>query len=129
MNLVEELRNKMNNDNYKIIEELAQIIIDLKINSLEELKKQEDDLFVYNNKKLTDDERINLCMEMIKYANGDYDLLSFEEIQKYKQLKLELESNISNEEKIKNLIILFNMTDRDMLFLTEAYKFIINGII
>lgn len=129
MNLVEELRNKMNNDNYKIIEELAQIIIDLKINSLEELKKQEDDLFVYNNKKLTDDERINLCMEMIKYTTGDYDLLSFEEIQKYKQLKLELESNISNEEKIKNLIILFNMTDRDMLFLTEAYKFIINGII
>ena len=129
MNLVEELRNKMNNDNYKIIEELAQIIIDLKINNLEELKKQEDDLFVYNNKKLTDDERINLCMEMIKYTNGDYDLLSFEEIQKYKQLKLELESNISNEEKIKNLIILFNMTDRDMLFLTEAYKFIINGII
>lgn len=129
MNLVEELRNKMNNDNYKIIEELVQIIIDLKINNLEELKKQEDDLFVYYNKKLTDDERINLCMEMIKYTNGDYDLLSFEEIQKYKQLKLELESNISNEEKIKNLIILFNMTDRDMLFLSEAYKFIINGII
>lgn len=127
MNLIEELRKKINNDNYKIVEELGQIIIDLKINSLEDLRKQEDYLFTYNGNVLNNQERINYCLELIKYLNEDYELLSFKDIQKYKQLKLELSNNISIEDKIKNLVILFNMTNRDMLFLTETYHFIING--
>ena len=127
MNLNKKKKKKINNDNYKIVEELGQIIIDLKINSLEDLRKQEDYLFTYNGNVLNNQERINYCLELIKYLNEDYELLSFKDIQKYKQLKLELSNNISIEDKIKNLVILFNMTNRDMLFLTETYHFIING--
>ena len=63
---------------------------------------------------------------MIKYSSDDYDLLTYEEIQEYKRLKLEAKSSISNDQKIKDLIILFSMTDRDMMFLTETYHLIQN---
>ncbi len=125
MKIIDELKNKISNKNKKIVLELSNIIIDNKITTLEELKQKEDEIFTYNGKVLTEEERINYCLEMIKYSSADYELLSFDEIQEYKRLKLELKSSISNNQKIKNLIILFSMTDRDMMFLTEAYNLII----
>lgn len=125
MKIIDELKNKISNKNKKIVLELSNIIIDNKITTLEELKQKEDEMFTYNGKVLTEEERINYCLEMIKYSSADYELLSFDEIQEYKRLKLELKSSISNNQKIKNLIILFSMTDRDMMFLTEAYNLII----
>lgn len=125
MKIIDELKNKISNENKRIVLELSNIIIDNKITTLEELKQKEDEIFTYNGKVLTEDERINYCLEMIKYSSADYELLSFDEIQEYKRLKLELKSPISNNQKIKDLIILFSMTDRDMMFLTEAYDLII----
>lgn len=125
MKIIDELKNKISNENKRIVLELSNIIIDNKITTLEELKQKEDEIFTYNGKVLNEDERIDFCLEMIKYSSADYELLSFNEIQEYKRLKLELKSPISNNQKIKDLIILFSMTDRDMMFLTEAYDLII----
>ena len=125
MKIIDELKNKISNENKRIVLELSNIIIDNKITTLEELKQKEDEIFTYNGKVLNEDERIDFCLEMIKYSSADYELLSFNEIQEYKRLKLELKSYISNDEKIKDLIILFSMTDRDMMFLTEAYDLIV----
>ena len=127
MKIIDELKNKISNENKRIVLELSNIIIDNKITTLEELKQKEDEIFTYNGKVLTEEERINYCLEMIKYSSADYELLSFDEIQEYKRLKLELKSYISNDEKIKDLIILFSMTDRDMMFLTEAYDLIVSN--
>ncbi|HIT24132.1 MAG TPA: hypothetical protein IAD45_06920 [Candidatus Faecimonas intestinavium] len=127
MKIIDELKNKISNENKRIVLELSNIIIDNKITTLEELKQKEDEIFTYNGKVLNEDERIDFCLEMIKYSSADYELLSFNEIQEYKRLKLELKSYISNDEKIKDLIILFSMTDRDMMFLTEAYDLIVSN--
>ena len=127
MKIIDELKNKISNENKRIVLELSNIIIDNKITTLEELKQKEDEIFTYNGKLLNEDERIDFCLEMIKYSSADYELLSFDEIQEYKRLKLELKSYISNDEKIKDLIILFSMTDRDMMFLTEAYDLIVSN--
>lgn len=127
MKIIDELKNKISNENKRIVLELSNIIIDNKITTLEELKQKEDEIFTYNGKVLNEDERIDFCLEMIKYSSADYELLSFDEIQEYKRLKLELKSYISNDEKIKDLIILFSMTDRDMMFLTEAYNLIVSN--
>lgn len=127
MKIIDELKNKISNKNKKIVLELSNIIIDNKITTLEELKQKEDEIFTYNGKVLNEDERIDFCLEMIKYSSADYELLSFNEIQEYKRLKLELKSPISNNQKIKDLIILFSMTDRDMMFLTEAYDLIVSN--
>lgn len=126
MKLIEDLKNNITNQNKKIVLELSNFIIDNKITSLEELKQKEDELFTYNNQVLTEQERIEYCLDMIKYSSDDYDLLTYEEIQEYKRLKLEAKSSISNDQKIKDLIILFSMTDRDMMFLTETYHLIQN---
>ncbi len=127
MKIIDELKNKISNENKRIVLELSNIIIDNKITTLEELKQKEDEIFTYNGKVLNEDERIDFCLEMIKYSSADYELLSFNEIQEYKRLKLELKSPISNNQKIKDLIILFSMTDRDMMFLTEAYDLIVSN--
>ena len=127
MKIIDELKNKISNENKRKVLELSNIIIDNKITTLEELKQKEDEIFTYNGKVLNEDERIDFCLEMIKYSSADYELLSFDEIQEYKRLKLELKSYISNDEKIKDLIILFSMTDRDMMFLTEAYDLIVSN--
>ena len=126
MKLIEDLKNNITNQNKKIVLELSNFIIDNKITSLEELKQKEDELFTYNNQVLTEQERIEYCLDMIKYSSDDYDILTYEEIQEYKRLKLEAKSSISNDQKIKDLIILFSMTDRDMMFLTETYHLIQN---
>ena len=126
MKIIEDLKNNITNQNKKIVLELSNFIIDNKITSLEELKQKEDELFTYNNQVLTEQERIEYCLDMIKYSSDDYDLLTYEEIQEYKKLKLEAKSSISNNQKIKDLIILFSMTDRDMMFLTETYHLIQN---
>ncbi len=127
MKIIEDLKNNITNQNKKIVLELSNFIIDNKITSLEELKQKEDELFTYNNQVLTEQERIEYCLDMIKYSSDDYDLLTYEEIQEYKKLKLEAKSSISNDQKIKDLIILFSMTDRDMMFLTEAYDLVKNS--
>lgn len=127
MKIIEDLKNNITNQNKKIVLELSNFIIDNKITSLEELKQKEDELFTYNNQVLTEQERIEYCLDMIKYSSDDYDLLTYEEIQEYKRLKLEAKSSISNDQKIKDLIILFSMTDRDMMFLTEAYDLVKNS--
>lgn len=127
MKIIDELKNKISNENKRIVLELSNIIIDNKITTLEDLKQKETAIFSYNGKVLNEDERIDFCLEMIKYSSADYELLSFDEIQEYKRLKLELKSYISNDEKIKDLIILFSMTDRDMMFLTEAYDLIVSN--
>ena len=126
MKIIEDLKNNISNKNQKIAFELANIIMDNKITTLEELKGLEDSLFTYNGKVLSEDERINYCLEIIKYVSDDCDLLTFGEIQEYKRLKNELQIAIPNKQKIRNLILLFSMTKRDMLFLTEAYNWIVN---
>lgn len=125
MKIIEDLKNNITNENEKLVFELANIIIDNKITTLEELKKLEDSFFTYNGKILSDEERINYCLDIIKYNSDDYDLLTFDEIQEYKKLKNELQTAISSEQKIKNLIMIFNMTKRDMMFLTETYNWIV----
>lgn len=127
MKIIDDLKNNISTKNKKIVLELANFIIDNKITTLEDLKQKETAIFTYNGKVLNEDERIDFCLEMIKYSSADYELLSFDEIQEYKRLKLELKSYISNDEKIKDLIILFSMTDRDMMFLTEAYDLIVSN--
>ena len=126
MKIIEDLKNNISNENEKLVFELANIIIDNKITTLDELKKLEDSFFTYNGKVLSDEERINYCMEMIKYSSDDYDLLTFEEIQEYKKLKNQLYNSIadSNKQQIRTLIMIFSMTKRDMMFLIETYNWI-----
>ena len=108
---------------------MVETIIELKIHTLDDLKEQENKLFTINGHILNEQERIDYCMQIINSFSYDYDLLNFDEIQYYKQLKSKLNSDIPNEEKIKNLIILFNMTERNLLFLTESYDFIVNNVL
>ena len=80
MNLIENLKSKISNENKKIVFELSNYILDNKITTLEELTKKENELFTYNGKVLNTEERINYCLDIIKYSSDDYDLLKYENV-------------------------------------------------
>lgn len=127
--MIESLKQKKNNQNFKIIDDLIFIIVDQKIKTLEELKKLQESNFIMDNKRLNIQETIAYCIALLKDKCYDYEQLNFQEIQVYKQLKNELEKDTSIHQKIKNLILLYAMTDREMLFPYYAYLMIENNII
>lgn len=126
--MIEELTKNLNNDNYKIIDELSYLILECKITSREELKKIEENNFAFSQKTLADEEKIEYCINILNNCFYQYDYLDYDQIQIYKKLMLELKENISTDSKIEKLIILFSMTKKNMLFPYRAYNMIVNNI-
>lgn len=125
--MIEELEKRINNKNYKIINDLVEVITTYKISSLDELKDFQDKLFTFNNIILNDKEKIDYCIKSLKSFPYDYDLLSFKEIQDYKQLMIDLENEKEMKEKIKILIKLYTLTQREMIFPYDAYNMLIRN--
>lgn len=125
--MIEELEKRINNKNYKIINDLVEVITTYKISSLDELKDFQDKLFTFNKIILNDKEKIDYCIKSLKSFPYDYDLLSFKEIQDYKQLMIDLENEKEIKEKIKILIKLYTLTQREMIFPYDAYNMLIRN--
>lgn len=127
MYLSEEIIKKINNANSKISKQLIETINKNKISTIKELQRIEDKIFTINGKVLTDDERIDYCIKLYEKFPFDYEELTFEECIMERKYYNELNTNISNKQKIINLIKLFSLTGRDIYFLTETYNLIINN--
>ena len=125
--MIEELEKRINNKNYRIINDLVEVITTYKISSLDELKDFQDKLFTFNKIILNDKEKIDYCIKSLKSFPYDYDLLSFKEIQDYKQLMIDLENEKEIKEKIKILIKLYTLTQREMIFPYDAYNMLIRN--
>ncbi len=125
--MIEELEKRINNKNYRIINDLVEVITTYKISSLNELKDFQDKSFTFNKIILNDKEKIDYCIKSLKSFPYDYDLLSFKEIQDYKQLMIDLENEKEIKEKIKLLIKLYTLTQREMIFPYDAYNMLIRN--
>lgn len=125
--MIEELEKRINNKNYRIINDLVEVITTYKISSLNELKDFQDKSFTFNKIILNDKEKIDYCIKSLKSFPYDYDLLSFKEIQDYKQLMIDLENEKEIKEKIKILIKLYTLTQREMIFPYDAYNMLIRN--
>ena len=123
--MTEELLKRINNDNYRIINELADIIINNKINNIDELKAYQDSLFTIKGNKLSHSEQINYCKKIIDsnpYIKEDIDFLDLQRIQK---LKEELKNN-SSKNVDKRIIELMSLLEKSMLLPFDAYNMIMN---
>ena len=125
--MIEELEKRINNKNYRIINDLVEVITTYKISSLNELKDFQDKSFTFNKIILNDKEKIDYCIKSLKSFPYDSDLLSFKEIQDYKQLMIDLENEKEIKEKIKLLIKLYTLTQREMIFPYDAYNMLIRN--
>lgn len=126
MELVNNLLKNINSNNSKIIKELVDIITDNKINTLEELKKYEENKFKINNNFISKEEKIDYCLSIIKYSSYDYESLDYDEIQLYKKYKNEINTKNDLNIKVLNLIKIFDLTNREIYFPYETYEFIVN---
>lgn len=61
MNLINNLLNHQNNNNFNIIKELIEIIQDDNLKTVNDIKNFEQNLFTFNHKILTKQEKNKLC--------------------------------------------------------------------
>lgn len=125
--MIDTLKSHLKESNKNLIEELIYVIKSNNISTLEELSKLEEEQFTINNKVLNKQERIKYASEITLAAYWDYDGLTLKEINKISDLKESLTKDINDNEKIYNLIKLFDITGNECLFLKEAYTLIINN--
>ena len=124
-NMKEEILNKINNNNYKIINELIDIIIEENIKYEDDLKKYQDSLFKIDGKTLKHDEKIDYCINTILNTPVSEGLF-FLDMQEVINFKENINS-LSKEEKIKRIIIIYSLMDLDMMLPYDAYKLIMNN--
>lgn len=125
MNLISNLINNITNSNSQIVKELVEIIADKKIKDLNGLGEYEEKLFTFDNKILTKSEQILYCIESYKsfpFSNVD---LTFKQMEEKRLLEIEVLKEKNESKKIKALIKLFSLTGKEMMFLVEAYEFVV----
>ena len=128
MELIENLLKRMNSNNSNIIMSISTIITSKKLDTLDKLLEYEEKKFMIDGKRLSTEEKIEYCTEILNSFPYDYDELDYDEIQIYKEQRKILDNpKSSNDGKIKAIIIIFSLTHRELYFPYEAYKFIIEG--
>ena len=119
-----ELLKKINNDNYRIINELIEVIKEEGISSLSDLKEYQDGYFQIDGKILNHSEQIDYCKKNIESNPYIPEDLDFVDIQKIDNLKNKLKYNSSEEEDAIILIQLFTLLGRNNLLPYDAYNLI-----
>lgn len=129
MNLIEELLKHKKVGNERLIKELFECIELENIRTVDDLEKLEEKYFTIEGKVLNNDEKLKYYIKNVNRCYFDYDNLNKEECILYKNLKNSLNSNISIQNKIINIIKINILTNREIMFYKKAYDYIINDLI
>ena len=114
--MLEELTKHITNNNCGLVKRLADIIVNNKVETLEEL----DNLYHFI------DDKLEFAKKTYKYCDEDYETMDYDQIQEYKVYREILyNDNSSEDEVIKAIIMLGYLADRELLFLKELYMLII----
>ena len=124
-NMGEEILKKINNNNYKIVNELIDLITEENIKSEEELKEYQDNLFKIDGKLMNHEEEIDYCVKTILSTPASEGLffLDMQEVINFK----ENVNSLSIEEKNKRVIIIYSLMNLDMMLPYDAYKLIMSN--
>jgi len=126
MTLIQNLQKYVTNENIDYINELANIIIDEGINSIDDLQKYELNYNKENELLLTYDEIIEKCKKNIDDYPYEYDGLLYDKLQLLKEERKLMDSG-NQENKILHIIKYYFLTNRDNPFPYMTYQFIIQG--
>lgn len=126
MTLVQEIQKHVNNNNIFYIEELADIIIDEKLNSVEELEEYEKCYNKLDSKFNTIEEAVNFWIDVIDNDPYEYDDVSYDKLQELKKERKLINDHLL-ENKILHIIKYYHLTDRDNPFPYHTYQFILKG--
>lgn len=125
--LIDNLKNHLTEENMYIVEELINIIIEKSINNTEELLELENYKFTIDDKVLSREERVKYCYNSVINSYYDADALDFEEALDYYKYYDLLKSSTKIEDKIKYIVLLYDMTRRPQLLVYELYNCIMKN--
>lgn len=125
MQFWEELEDYKFNDNEYLVDHLVEVIKDEGINSLEELKNYEQKYFIESN--MSREEWINWYENSFNDMPEIDNMTNDEIAKKIKQLREEITNTLDNNLKIRNIIMICALTEREFCFLVEAYNLIVDG--
>lgn len=123
MTLIQELQTHANNDNIYYIEELANIIIEEKINSIQELEVYEKEYNKVNDEYQSTENALKKWIGIIDKYPYEYDGLLYDQIQKLKNER-ELINDGILENRVLHVIIYYHLTKRDNPFPYQTYQLI-----
>lgn len=126
MTLIQELQTHANNENIYYIEELADIIINEKIISIQELENYERQYNKVNEEYQSTENAIKKWIEIIDKYPYEYDGLLYDKIYELKQERKLIDDEIL-ENRVLHIVKYYHLTERDNPFPYQTYKFIIQG--
>lgn len=126
MTLIQELQTHANNENIYYIEELANIIIDENINSVQELEEYEKQYNKVNGEYQTIEESIKKWIKIIDQYPYEYDGLLYDQIQELK-IERKLIDVGTLENRILHIIKYYYLTKRDNPYPYQTYQLIIQN--
>ena len=124
MSLIEGLQKHVNNDNIYYIEELANIIIEEKINSIEELKEYENKYNKINGEIPSLEDMAKRWINLIDTYPYEHDGLLLSQIKKLQEERKLINDSLL-ENKILHIIKYHYLTNRDNPFPYQTYQLII----
>ena len=125
MHFWEELEDCKFNDNEFLVDHLVEVVKDEGINSLEELNNYENKYFTESN--MTREEWVGWyqkSLEVIPEVDG---VENDPTADKIRELRNQIFSTSDINLKIKNIIIVCALLEREFCFLVEAYNLIMDG--
>ena len=123
MTLIQELQTHANNDNIYYIEELANIIIEEKISSIQELEVYEKEYNKVNDEYQSTENALKKWIGIVDKYPYEYDGLLYDQIQKLKNER-ELINDGTLENRVLHVIIYYHLTKRDNPFPYQTYQLI-----
>lgn len=125
MHFWEELEDCKFNDNEFLVDHLVEVVKDEGINSLEELRNYENKYFTESN--MTREEWVGWyqkSLEVIPEVDG---VENDPTADKIRELRNQIFSTSDINLKIRNIIIVCALLEREFCFLVEAYNLIMDG--
>ena len=126
MTLIQELQAHANNENIYYIEELADIIIDEKINSIQELEEYEKQYNKVNDEYQTIENSMKKWIEIIDKYPYEYDGLLYDQIQELKKERKLIDDG-TTENRVLHIVKYYYLTKRDNPFPYQTYQLIIHN--
>lgn len=125
MHFWEELEDCKFNDNEFLVDHLVEVVKDEGINSLDELRNYENKYFTESN--MTREEWVGWyqkSLEVIPEVDG---VENDPTADKIRELRNQIFSTSDIDLKIKNIIIVCALLEREFCFLVEAYNLVMDG--
>lgn len=125
--VIEKVKSKINDQNYEMIQEFLSFLKEENIQNEEQLKKFQEQNFMIDGNLLSVPEQIQYCVSSIAGYPDNLDSLSLEEIQEYKKIMKRIKEEESLEEQIHNVILLYFLVQKEIVFPYFFYQMIVSG--